>query len=257
MLRQAVSCKAHRENIENRQVRYLATKRSKISNHRLTRSGLITSRGSLRFADRYLIVGQTEVPRAALRKVVEATFNPRSMASTEIKMQPPHTEPLLAAFALILLATFFSGCNKQGDAIAAADQADATAGNETLSIEEVKAIAEEGFIYGLPIVMNYTVNYEFWVDKASGQYKSGFNALKNEQRVFTYEDTAVVTPNSDTPYSFACLDLRAEPYVVSVPAVEKDRYFSLQFVDWNTFNYGYVGSRALFIGHNFGTIFAQ
>ena len=110
--------------------------------------------------------------------------------------------------------------------------------------KEVKAIAEEGFIYGLPIVMNYTVNYEFWVDKTSGQYKSGFNELVNEHRVFTYEDTAVVTPNSDTPYSFACLDLRAEPFVVSVPSVEKARYFSLQFVDWNTFNYGYVGSRA-------------
>ena len=32
--------------------------------------------------------------------------------------------------------------------------------------------------------------------------------------------------------------------MVSVPSVEKARYFSLQFVDWNTFNYGYVGSRA-------------
>ncbi|MEI6085729.1 MAG: hypothetical protein WCS70_15705 [Verrucomicrobiota bacterium] len=32
-------------------------------------------------------------------------------------------------------------------------------------IAETKAIAEEGFIYGLPLVMNYAVNYEFWLDK--------------------------------------------------------------------------------------------
>jgi len=54
----------------------------------------------------------------------------------------------------------------------------------------------------------------------------------------------VVTPNSDTPYSFAGVDLRAEPFVVSVPAVEKSRYYSVQLIDWNTFNFGYIGSRA-------------
>ena len=36
------------------------------------------------------------------------------------------------------------------------------------SIRESKAIAEEGFIYGLPIVMNYAVMYEYVVDRNSG-----------------------------------------------------------------------------------------
>ena len=109
---------------------------------------------------------------------------------------------------------------------------------------ETKAIAEEGFIYGLPIVMNYAVMYEYAVDKNSGQYKAPFNHIKNEPRVFTYKDTAVVTPNSDTPYSLGWMDLRAEPIVLSVPAVEKSRYYSVQLCDGNTFNYGYIGSRA-------------
>jgi hypothetical protein len=109
---------------------------------------------------------------------------------------------------------------------------------------ETKVIAEEGFIYGLPIVMNYAVMYEYCVDKNSGQYKAPFNQIKNEARVFTYKDTAIITPNSDTPYSVLWLDLRAEPMVLSVPAVEKSRYYSVMLCDGNTFNYGYIGTRA-------------
>jgi hypothetical protein len=109
---------------------------------------------------------------------------------------------------------------------------------------ETKVIAEEAFIYGLPIVMNYAVMYEYCVDKNSGQYKAPFNQIKNEARVFTYKDTAIITPNSDTPYSVLWLDLRAEPMVLSVPAVEKSRYYSVMLCDGNTFNYGYIGTRA-------------
>jgi hypothetical protein len=109
---------------------------------------------------------------------------------------------------------------------------------------ETKAIAEEGFIYGLPIVMNYAVMYEYCVDRNSGQFKAPFNQINNEARVYTYKDTAIITPNSDTPYSLLWLDLRAEPFVLSVPAVEKPRYYSVMLCDGNTFNYGYIGSRA-------------
>ena len=112
-----------------------------------------------------------------------------------------------------------------------------------VGIVEAKDIAEEGFIYGLPLVMNYAVMQEFAVDKNSGQFKAPFNEINNQHRVATPEDTAVITPNSDTPYSMAWLDLRAEPMVVSVPMVEKDRYYSVQLIDGNTYNYGYIGSR--------------
>jgi Uncharacterized conserved protein len=113
-----------------------------------------------------------------------------------------------------------------------------------LTPAETKAIAEEGFVYGLPIVMNYAVMYEYSVDKNSGQYKAPFNQINNEARVFTYKDTSVITPNSDTPYSILWTDLRAEPIVLSVPAVEKSRYYSVMLCDGNTYNYGYIGSRA-------------
>ena len=112
------------------------------------------------------------------------------------------------------------------------------------SVLEAKAIAEEGFIYGLPIVMNYAVMNEYAVNRDSGQFKAPFNQINNEARVFTYKDTAIITPNSDTPYSIVWTDLRAEPIVLSVPTVEKARYYSVMLEDGNTFVYGYIGSRA-------------
>ena len=129
-------------------------------------------------------------------------------------------------------------------AATAAGSSQALAQSERPGFFKAKDIAEAGFIYGLPIVMSYGVMYEYAVDRASGQYKAPFNALVNEARVYTYEDTAIVTPNSDTPYSFAWLDLRAEPLVISVPAVDPKRYYSLQLNDLNTYNFGYVGTRA-------------
>jgi hypothetical protein len=60
----------------------------------------------------------------------------------------------------------------------------------------------------------------------------------------TCKETAVVTPNADTPYSILWVDLRAEPIVFSVPAVPKQRYYSVQLTDANTYIFGYVGSPA-------------
>ena len=146
--------------------------------------------------------------------------------------------------AIIAAAALIAGCGKKDDAIAEAEKHDVALGVTAPGIAETKAIAEEGFIYGLPIVMNYSVMYEYAVDRDSGQFKAPFNQILNEARVFTYKDTAIVTPNSDTPYSFLWMDLRAEPLVLSVPAVEKRRYYAVQLEDGNTFNFGYIGSRA-------------
>jgi hypothetical protein len=145
---------------------------------------------------------------------------------------------------LIAATTLVAGCGKEDDAVSKAGKKDAAKGVAAPSIAETKAIAEEGFIYGLPIVMNYAVMYEYAVDRNSGQFKAPFNEINNEARVFTYKDTAVITPNSDTPYSILWMDLRAEPMVLSVPAVENSRYYSVMLCDGNTFNYGYIGSRA-------------
>ena len=122
--------------------------------------------------------------------------------------------------------------------------ASAPATAQQLAPEEARAIAKEATIYGFPLVDSYRVQYSYFVDRSGDQFKAPWNTLSNTARVFTPADTAIQTPNSDTPYSALGADLRAEPLVLSVPAIEKERYYSLQFVDMYTFDFAYVGSRA-------------
>src|SRR5215831_1277913 len=103
---------------------------------------------------------------------------------------------------------------------------------------------QKAYIYAFPMIANYKAMYEFFIDKSSSLYKGPFNTVISDSHVFTPKDTAVVTPNADTPDSMLQADLRAEPIVFCVPDIEKSRYYSVQLIDMYTFNYGYVGSRS-------------
>ena len=116
---------------------------------------------------------------------------------------------------------------------------------------QVRAIAKEAYIYGYPMVQTYLTMYAFSIDKNNPQYKGPFNAPLSFARVFTPDDTAFVTPNSDTPYTFLSLDLRAEPIVLTIPPVEKNRYWVFQMMDLYSFNFDYLGTRTS--GNNGGT----
>jgi hypothetical protein len=111
-------------------------------------------------------------------------------------------------------------------------------------VEEARAVAREAYIYANPMVDNYRIFYGSFVNEADPEYKTPINQILNLTRVYTHEDRAVQTPNSDTPYSWLALDLRAEPYVLTVPEIEEERYFSIQLIDLYTHNFAYIGSRA-------------
>ena len=72
-----------------------------------------------------------------------------------------------------------------------------------VSPEEARAIAKEAYIYGFPMVDYYRIMWSYFVNKGGKEYKGPPNGLYSEANVFTPADTAVQTPNSDTPYSFA------------------------------------------------------
>jgi hypothetical protein len=145
----------------------------------------------------------------------------------------------LLAFAAIL--TLLAGCtaNKGDNASSSAPPPTSAA----VTPDGARAIAKEAYIYGFPMVDNYRVMYSYFVNKQDPEYKGGWNEIHSAARVYTPDDKTIQTPNSDTPYSALGADLRTEPLVLTVPPIEQDRYYSLQFVDLYTYNFHYVGSR--------------
>ena len=111
-----------------------------------------------------------------------------------------------------------------------------------LTPKEAKEIAKEAYIYGFPLVVNYKTLYAYTLDKNSIEYKGEFNTKSCEARVYTPNDKAVVTPNSDTPYCMFWSNISKEPVVISVPEIEPDRYYSFQFIDLFSHNFAYVGT---------------
>ena len=108
---------------------------------------------------------------------------------------------------------------------------------------EATAIAKEAFIYAYAPIASYNTWYKQAVDAKAPEYIGGFNVFRHYSQAFTPDNKDIVTPNNDTPYSWATLDLRAEPMVLTVPAVPKGRYYVMQLIDLFTFNFAYVGVR--------------
>jgi len=139
---------------------------------------------------------------------------------------------IVRAYLLLGLVSLVTACGANDD------------GSAELSPEEARGIAKEAYVYGFPLVDGYRILHAYHVDRDNPEYKAPWNQISSVSRVYTPDDTAVVTPNSDTPYSFLALDLRAEPLVLTVPAIESERYFSIQLIDFYTHNFAYIGSRA-------------
>src|ERR1700721_2117495 len=108
---------------------------------------------------------------------------------------------------------------------------------------EARIIVKEAYIYGEPIVDNYRVQYAYFLDTKSPEYKAPWNHIWNSARLFSPEDKAIQTANSDTLYSMIGADLRAEPIVLTIPKIEKERFFSVQLIDYYTQNFDYIGTR--------------
>lgn len=145
-----------------------------------------------------------------------------------------------AALSLLLLG----GCQRADNATApaaAATQAPPAAAGARAA--QVRALARDAYVWGYPIVDNYRVMDAYVLDPRNPEYKGPFNTIRNNARLYTPEDRAIQTPNSDTPYSMVWLDLRAEPLVLTVPEIEADRYYAVQLIDAYTHNVGYIGSR--------------
>jgi hypothetical protein len=72
--------------------------------------------------------------------------------------------------------------------------------------------------------------YNSTQDKNYPQY-APFNAFYHARTVATPKDTLFVSPNVETPYSYAVLNVKNEPVVLTIPEFEEDRFIGVPFYD--------------------------
>jgi hypothetical protein len=136
----------------------------------------------------------------------------------------------LRSASLVLLSAFVLGaCNPSQPQTTtpppATSNAPAAAG---ITAAEARVIAKEAYTFNFPLVMYYRTMYLQSI--APGNKSGGFGKWLH-LGTSTPKDTDIVTPNNDTPYSYAWVDTRAEPWVLTLPKIEEKRFYTSQWDD--------------------------
>lgn len=103
-----------------------------------------------------------------------------------------------------------------------------------------RALAMEAVIYGLPAVYQYREMFQQALDQKSPRY-TGFNRFAHDRNLAGPDYKAFKSPNSDTLYSNAWLDLTAGPVLIETPDVPL-KYYTLNFLDMFS-NASNIGTR--------------
>src|SRR5262245_27154738 len=113
---------------------------------------------------------------------------------------------------------------------------------QIVSADEASEIAVEAYVFGYPLVlMDVTRRVMTAVPKAVA-HKAPVNQFLHIREFPDYTLTDVVSPNADTLYSAAWLDLTKEPIILSVPDTGK-RYYLMEMLDAWTNVFASPGTR--------------
>jgi len=92
------------------------------------------------------------------------------------------------------------------------------------------AIGVQAYIYGYATVELYRTFYQQVIDPNRG-HSVGVNEFNHIRNLTTPKDTWVVSPNNDTLYSRAWLDLNNEPIILHIPPI-KNRFYVFPIGDF-------------------------
>jgi hypothetical protein len=109
-----------------------------------------------------------------------------------------------------------------------------------MDVSEARLIARDAYVFGFSFVANYRVFIERVVRGDPTMLGKGFNEFA------CYRDLVPVdtpdTPQHDTLYVFAVIDLRREPMVIAVPDVSDGYSYMLQLGDTSTETLPYIST---------------
>lgn len=103
-------------------------------------------------------------------------------------------------------------------------------------MSDLRTAARDAYIYTLPLIEVATTRQR---GMSLGQRMGVFTHVRN---LATPKHRAVTTPNTDTLYSTAHIDLSAGPVTITLPAAG-ERYLSLALMDAYTNNFAVLGTR--------------
>jgi len=116
-----------------------------------------------------------------------------------------------------------------------------TAQDTAATPEEAKAIAKEAYVFAFPLNYYYRTIHSQVVDKNNPKGLGGFGKWRHDG-LARPEDKETTMPNNDTPYSWAWVDVRSEPWILIQPPADGDRFYSSVWGDiWGQI-IGYPGS---------------
>jgi hypothetical protein len=128
-------------------------------------------------------------------------------------------------FGIAVLAAALCSCSNSSTSSPA---------NRDVTPAEAKAIAQDGYVFGLPLVYIATqADMETNVSKPDGA-RAPLNQFAHHRDFPDAKNNKIVGMNVDTLYSLAQLDLSAEPIVLVVPPMQGKRWWIMQvLVAWN------------------------
>ena len=169
----------------------------------------------------------------------EESYTSLSVVTSRGSIEEKLSMKMLGVFGFLSLFIACSG----GSALAQTPQS--TPPNFEQAEEDLAfARGVEAYIWSYPLAITAaTAEIATHTDKPQPNGHAPFNQFGHVGKLMTAADKDVVSPNADTIYSSAFLDLKQGAALISVPDTD-GRYYSLMLEDAYTTVFGYIGKRA-------------
>ncbi len=111
------------------------------------------------------------------------------------------------------------------------------------SAADAKNIASDAYLQTFPLLQT-AMELDRQMNKADApDYLGKFNVFKHQDGIPSPKDASIRKKSFDAPYSWAWLDVRAEPVVVQMPAIPAGRFVVLQLYDLWGHNLAHVDGK--------------
>jgi len=145
----------------------------------------------------------------------------------------------LAVLAFVLVAVAVACSSPESHSTAPTSISFKSGGSTSPNAEPAESAAQlaaDAYVWGYPLVVT-----ERTLQSLARLVPE--NRLTFQPALTNVSSRTIVSPNADTLYAVAPLDLRSEPYVLTLPAIHS-RYYSFQLLSAYTDSFAYIGTRA-------------